>query len=233
MRTARAIGWIGGALGLAAAGYVGLVATAWRGYGRPRPATADEQDPLLDRFMPEFEVVERHHARIAAPAAVTLAAAMEGQLDSSPLVRLIFRTRELVLGAEEDGRRADRPHGLVAETRALGWVVLAERPGSEIVMGAVTQPWRPDVVFRSVPADEFRAFDEPDYVKIVWNLRADPIGASESMFRTETRVTTTDAAARAKFRWYWSRFSPGIALIRRLMLGVLRRDVAERLRRAA
>jgi hypothetical protein len=205
---------------------------AWRRYGHPRPATPDEHDPLLDRFMPEFEVVERHHARIAAPAEITLAAAMEGELDSSPLVRVIFRTRELVLGAEEHGG-ADRPRGLVAETRALGWVVLAEKPGREIVLGAVTQPWRPDVVFRSVGADEFRTFDEPDYAKIIWNLRADPIGASDSMFRTETRVTTTDTAARAKFRWYWARFSPGIALIRRLMLGVLRRDVAQRLHRAA
>ena len=95
-------------------------------------------------------------------------------------------------------------------------------------MGAITQPWHPNVVFRPLPPDEFVAFDEPDYVKIAWTLRADPIGAHESVFRTETRVVTTDAAARAKFRWYWARFSPGIVLIRWLMLGSMRSKAERR-----
>jgi hypothetical protein len=99
-------------------------------------------------------------------------------------------------------------------------------------MGAVTQPWYANVVFRPLPSDEFVSFNEPDFVKIVWTLRVDPTGPHDSVFRTETRVVTTDAAARSKFRWYWARFSPGIVLIRRLSLGPLRRD-AERLARSS
>lgn len=48
-------------LGLAAATYAGYVNLAWYRYGdspRPRP---EEQDALVDSFMPEYEVVERHH----------------------------------------------------------------------------------------------------------------------------------------------------------------------------
>jgi len=67
-------------------------------------------------------------------------------------------------------------------------------------------------------------------VKIVWTLRADPVGESESMFHTETRVTTTDQTARTKFRRYWARFSPGIILIRRIMLGLLKTDAERRAR---
>jgi hypothetical protein len=52
----------------------------------------------------------------------------------------------------------------------------------------------------------------------------------ESLFFTETRVTTTDAFARAQFRRYWVAFSPGIWTIRRLSLGPLRRDAACRAR---
>ena len=59
--------------------------------------------------------------------------------------------------------------------RAMGWGVLAEIPGREIVMGAVTQPWEADVVFRPLPSAEFAAFAEPGFVKIVWTLRADPV----------------------------------------------------------
>jgi hypothetical protein len=50
------------------------------------------------------------------------------------------------------------------------------------------------------------------------------------MFHTETRVTTTDQTARTKFRWYWARFSPGIVLIRRGMLGLLKTDAERRAR---
>ena len=127
---------------------------------------------------------------------------------------------------------AAHPRGLLALTKSLGWGVLAEVPGREVVMGAVTQPWKANVVFRSLPPHEFAAFDEPDYVKIVWTLRADPIGADASIFRTETRAVATDSTARAKFRRYWSFLSPGIILIRWASLNPLRAD-AERRRRPA
>jgi hypothetical protein len=105
--------------------------------------------------------------------------------------------------------------------KALGWGLLAEVPEHEIVMGAATQPWMANVVMRALPPDQFAAFHEPGYVKIVWTLRADPMGSKESVARRETRVTTTDPTARAKFRRYWSSFSPGIILIRHISLRAL------------
>ena len=47
-------------------------------------------------------------------------------------------------------------------------------------MGAVTQPWLGDVKFHALPPEEFAAFNEPGYVKIVWMLRVNPLGASDS-----------------------------------------------------
>ena len=114
----------------------------------------------------------------------------------------------------------------------IGWGVLADIPGREIVMGAVTQPWMADVVFRPLPPDEFVAFHEPDYVKIVWTLRADPLGATESIFRTQTRVITTDSVARAKFRRYWAFASPGTVLIRWALLGPLKTEAERRFQAA-
>ena len=101
---------------------------------------------------------------------------------------------------------------------SIGWVILDDAPGREVVVGAVTKPWEANVVFRGIPPREFASFAEPDYVKIAWTLRADPIGGSESMFRTETRAFATDAGARAKFRPYWAFLSPGIIAIRWLSL---------------
>lgn len=223
---ARVMRWTAGGVGLMAMGYATIVGTTWSRYGHIRSASPDERDPLLDQFMPEYEVAERHHVRVAAPAAITLSAAADTDLHRSKVIWAIFRARELVLGAEPDAET--HPTGLLAQTTSLGWRVLAERPGREIVVGAVTQPWLPNVVFRGLAPEEFRAFHEPGYVKIVWTLRADPVGESESIFRTETRVMTTDQTARTKFRWYWARFSPGIVLIRRVMLGLLKTEAERR-----
>jgi hypothetical protein len=213
-------------LGLGVAGYAALVGAAWWRYGHPSPPGTDEADPLLDRFMPDYDVVERHGVRVAAPAHLTFAAAADMDLQQSAVVRAIFRTRELVLGAEPDA--VARPRGLLDQVLSLGWGVLAEVPDREVVVGAVTQPWLANVVFRALPPDDFAAFRDPDYVKIAWTLRADPIGAAESMFRSETRVVATDADARRKFRWYWARFSPGIALIRRMSLGIVKTEAERR-----
>jgi hypothetical protein len=224
----RAARWTAAGLGIAGGAYAVWAGLAWSRYGHAAAPAGNEADPLLDRFMPEYEVVERHHVRVAAPPDVTLSAAKEVDLQQSVIVRAIFRARELILGAEPDAET--RPAGLLAQMASLGWRVLAEEPGREIVVGAVTQPWMAKVVFRGLPPDEFRVFSEPDYVKIVWTLRADPVSPTESIFMTETRVATTDPEARRKFRSYWARFSPGIVLIRQVMLRQLKTEAERRYR---
>jgi len=227
----RARTWTGGALGIAAGAYAGYVAMTWLRYGHAASATADSVDPLIDRFMPAYDVVERHHIDVAAPAQITFATACEQDLMAGPLARGIFKAREVVLGSQPNG--GTRPRGLLEMTKSIGWGVLAHVPGREIVMGAVTQPWQANVVFRPLPPGEFLAFDDPGYVKIVWTLQADAIGSNESIFRTETRAVATDAAARAKFRRYWSFLSPGIILIRWTVLNRLRAEAERRARLGA
>ena len=218
------------ALGAATAGYAAIAGAAWLRYGHAPPPGDDEDDALLDLFMPDYDVVERHHIDVNAPAEATFGASMRMSLDDSPIIRAIFKGRELILGAEPDTRF--RSKSLVETTKALGWVVLAEVPGHEIVMGAVTKPWEPNVVFRGVPPEQFAAFAEPGYVKIVWTLRADAVGPNASIARTETRAVATDGEARRKFRWYWARFSPGIAVIREVAQRLVKQE-AERQARAA
>jgi hypothetical protein len=216
-----------GSLGAAAAGYSLMAGLAWIRYGHPAFPAAGETDALLDQFMPSYDIVERQRIAVKAPADVTFGAACDADLTASPIVRAIFRTRELVLGAEPDDR-AGKPRGLLAVTQSIGWGVLAEVPGREIVMGAVTQPWEPHTIFRAVPPDEFRAFNEPGYVKIAWTLRADAAGPDTSIFRHETRATATDPTARSRFRRYWAAFSPGISLIRWLMLAPVKHEAESR-----
>jgi hypothetical protein len=213
-------------IAVAAGAYSAYAAVTWYRFGRVPEPDPSERDALLDRFIPAYEVVERHHIRVAAPAAVTLAAAREQDLLQLPLVRPIFKAREIVLRATPDDR--PQPRGLLAATLALGWGILADIENREIVVGAVTKPWEPNVTFHALPPDEFAAFAEPGFVKIAWTLRADPIDSGASIFRTETRAIATDGTARARFRRYWACASPGIGLIRRLSLHPLRREAERR-----
>jgi hypothetical protein len=194
----------------------------------PEAVTAGWASRLVERFIPQADITECHEVLVRAPAAVVFDVARNLDMQSIPLVRVIFWLRAKLLRATEPPAR---PKGLVAETTALGWVILAERPGREVVVGSATQPWKGDVVFRPVEPDRFVAFAEPDMVKIVWTLEAEPLGPTLTRFRTETRVLATDAAARTQFRRYWQWAGWGVVLIRKLLLWALRRE-AERKARA-
>jgi len=223
--------WLGAGAGLAVAAYASCVGITWCLYGHPkRQFSSGDDEPLLDEFIPEFEVVERHGIRVAAPVGIAFKAAREMNIQRSAIVRAIFKTRTLLLGSEPD--RDARPLGLAEQARAWGWGVLAENSGCEIVFGGVTQPWLANPTFRALPPDEFRGFHEPGYVKIAWTLRADPIDATKSIVRTETRAATTDPSSRAKFRRYWSFVMPGVVLIRRMGLRLVKMEAERRARGA-
>ena len=219
-RIAAILGGSAGALALFGFGYL---ARSWCNYGKV--STAGTPDPLLDRFMPRYEVREYHEIRVAAPVDIAYAATRAMDINRSPVVRGIFRARHVALGADEV---ATPPRPLLEETQALGWGVLAEEPGREIVMGAVTQPWLANVRFHGLPPDEFAEFSRPAFVKIAFTLAADPIDSNTSLVRSETRVATTDAFARERFRRYWTLVSPGVRLIRRESMRLVRADAERR-----
>jgi hypothetical protein len=228
VRLSTAGRWLAGAAAVGVGAYAATAATLWMRFGHPAAARGDRRDPLLDRFMPAYDVVTRHERRIDAPPEDVLLAARKMDMLGSPLARAIFRMRELVLGATGVSRASRE---LMEEVTSMGWGVLAEIPGREIVVGAVTKPWEANVTFRAVPSNGFATFSEPGYVQIAWTLRADPDGMGGTIFRTETRARATDADARARFRRYWACFSPGMWLIRWTMLAPLAR--AARARSAA
>jgi hypothetical protein len=219
---------LGTAAILAGAAYGGLVIYNRLKYGTAKASPAMGKDSLLDRFIPEPEVVEHHQIAIDAPADLVMSTAKNLRVLDSPLIRAVFKMRELALGGTPDER--EHPQALLAQMESIGWVVLSEKAGREIVLGCVTQPWMATPLFRSIPAPDYAAFAEPGYVKIAWTLRADPIDDHRSVFHTETRVSTTDAGARERFRNYWSFVAPGVELIRIAMLRPLKRAAESRAR---
>lgn len=212
----RVLPLLAGGAGLAALTYAGVAATTWARYGRPASPAMSGGPLRLDAYLPAYEAGERHRVLVEAPAEVTMSAARALDFGRLPVAQALFRTREWILGRAEEAPA--RPGGLLEGTLAMGWGVLADEPGRALVVGAVCRPWHTDPGFRAVPPERFAAFAEPDLVKIVWAVGVEAAGPGACVCHTETRVATTDAAARRRFRRYWAAFAPGIRLIRREML---------------
>ena len=210
--------------------YLAYVSAAWLRYGHLPAAQRTRQTVMLDRYIPVYEEREVSERRVNAPAATTFSAACTIDLHQSRVSQALFGAREIVMLRRRPRQTVPRP--FLHDIAALGWGMLAATPEREIVFGAVTKPWEGEVRFQALPATEFAAFDEPGYAKIVWSISVEPDGPSASRVRTETRVATTDAASRARFRRYWALASPGIYLIRREALALIERE-AEHERAAA
>jgi hypothetical protein len=164
---------------------------------------------------------------------------MELNLLQAPFIRAALGIRALpqrVLGVlRASGKQTTIETALptfrLKDMVGLGWIVLAETPGVEIVLGQVSRPWKADASSTDAPTtpEQFRNFDAPGFAKIVTSLRVDRYGTDSSILTAETRVATTDARSRRRFRRYWLLIGPVSSVIRRMALRLL----ATELRRSA
>jgi hypothetical protein len=166
---------------------------------------------LLDEVLPQWHEHERHGVHAAAPAGRLVTAALQVTPADAPLLRTLFALRGLPAG----------PHAPVWEQLiGGGFFLLGERPGREIVAGAVGRPWR---VWEHLRRDvDFAAFAEPGYVKMAMGFLA-----RDGELVTETRILATDGAARRAFAPYWLVVKPASGITRRSWLAAAaRRAVA-------
>ena len=113
----------------------------------------------IDRFAPHYDVAARHYTDISAPAEHVYAAVRSLELGRSPIIRALFSLR----GMPEKCLTLD---GLLKS----GFILLAEVPEREVVLGLVGRFWKPLGELQSLDAEGFRAFDRGGYAKAVWNF---------------------------------------------------------------
>lgn len=190
---------------------------------------------LLDRYLPDYDITEVHAVIVDADIDCAWRAIRQGDLGRSAVVRVLLELRSLpnrllrVLEGRPSGPA--RPPLTLDDMARAGFVRLGERIGDEIVLGAVTQPWKA-VTDKNPPpqvdADRFAAFDTPGYVKVAFNISVQPYGSGRALITTETRTAATDPASRRRFARYWLLVDPFSALIRRLMLRLVKSDAERR-----
>src|SRR5262249_25767289 len=144
----------------------------------------------LDRYLPLYDISDRNERKVEAPASVTYSVARSVDLQRSTLIRAVLQSRSFILREPLPERRP-----FMEQVHAMGWSLLAEVPGRAMVFGAVSRPWEEKVKLQPLTAKEFLAFRRPGWAKIVWTLEVDPVGRAKSLFRTQTRVATTDGGA--------------------------------------
>ena len=185
---------------------------------------------LIDDYLPAFDVRDYHETRVAADPAAAYAAFHALDLERSRMVRLLFALRGLPArfhGRQSGPARPGPSRPFLDSALEMGWEILEEAPGQELVVGAVTQPWAATVKFRGLAPSEFLAYAEPGFTKIVWNIAARAGGAGHTILSTETRVLATDPKSRRRFQRYWLVCNPGIRLIRRIALSQVRRELGQ------
>lgn len=158
----------------------------------------------LDRWLPEWDVFERHERFVPASPRVAVAAAIGVPFTPDPLVRVLFRLRGVPGGGSVPGA-----------LRALGFETLASEPDA-VVLGAAGRPWSP----RSRPGRFATA--GPGQIRMVLEISATEVEGGALLF-TETRVAAMDAGARRAFRRYWLVVGPFSALVRRRWLAAAER----------
>lgn len=179
---------------------------------------------LLDQIMPTWHFRSHHSAVVDAPAARVAEAVESLHLDRdlSPLTRLLFRARGLSCPSGADPRNA---------LTSIGFSVLGEQPGREIVFGIAGKFWAPREMANLARMHDARAFiefDRPGEAKSAMNILVEPISDDRTLLRTETRVSCTDHRARLLFGAYWTLIRIPSGCIRRDMLRAIARHAVRR-----
>ena len=190
---------------------------------------------LMEQFLPRYDLAVVHADVFRATPAQCYARVMDLDLFQAPFVRAALGIRALpqralgTLRAPENGTaiNAPPPTFRLRDMVGLGWILLAETPGIEMVLGQVSRPWKAVASSTDAPTtpEQFTTFDEPGFAKIVTSLRVDRYGNDSSILTVETRVATTDATSRRWLRRYWLLIGPVSSLIRRMALRLLAADL--------
>jgi hypothetical protein len=172
-----------------------------------------EERSLIDDFLPHYDFNATYEIRIQAPAPVVYQCLLVSDFNDVWIVRVLMTLRS--------GRRIRRnrePRDLRQRLQGTGFVILAEVPNDELVIGVAGRFWRPDGGrCRDLAADDFCGFSLSGYAKAAWNFKLRAETPESTVLSTETRIQCF-GWARWKFRLYWNLVGPFSGLIRTAIL---------------
>jgi hypothetical protein len=168
----------------------------------------------IDEFLPSHDFRAAYDVCINAPARVVYRCLLRADFNDVWLVRLLMSLRS---GKWLPRNRIFRD--LFQRLKGTGFVVLAEVPNEELVIGVAGRFWRPDGGrCMDLAADDFAGFSRSGFAKAAWNFELLADSLESTVLSTETRIKCFGPAALWKFRLYWCFVGPFSGLIRKAML---------------
>jgi hypothetical protein len=191
---------------------------------------------LLDKYCPEFDFTEVHTIRIKGePETVFRSLNEVTWSELSYVVHILFSLRALpekLAGRKDKAFNSQDP--MMSGMYNNGFTLVDEEPPYEVVFGRIVpgnigRVWQKssglDVPVKN--SEEFISFKNPDYLKVVANFRViESLKPGYVIVSTESRTKALSPESRHKFAPYWRIIRPFSGLIRRMMLGAVKRRAA-------
>jgi hypothetical protein len=189
---------------------------------------------LIDEFLPTYSTVEWHLITVRAPAEVVYRALRTADLGGPVPVRLLLALRALPAALTRSRDRVLRLRERIREPITLseferqGFVILAEDPPREILIGLEGAFWTLGGDIRPTDAVRFRGPQRRGTARAAWNFRLEERADGTVALSTETRVQPADSDSLRRFRRYWWFVRPWSGLTRRYMLRAIRKEAEGR-----
>ena len=176
----------------------------------------------LDRFAPAYQFAEVHRIHVSAPKDAVWAAIKTVGPEEILLFRTLTAWRRFGRPGPESILNAPRRRPILDTATRTGFIVLAEDPGREIVIGAAM--WLPvgSGLRVGLGPNQFKDLNRPGIAKVAMNFLVEDGPGGGCSVVTETRVYATDATAQARFARYWRAIRPGSGLIRWMWLRAIK-----------
>ena len=201
----------------------GIVAVTVIAVITPSPQSSIGARSGIDEFMPEFHFREHHTIVVAAPPDRVYAAVRSVSADEIALFNLFTSIRRFGRPGPESILNAPRQQPILDVAIRTGFLLLLDRPPSDVVVGAVVAapPGARGPRLKFTAAD-FIALTQPGFGKATMNFRIEDLGNGTTRIDTETRVFATDAVALKRFTPYWRTIFPGSSILRATWLRAIK-----------
>jgi hypothetical protein len=196
---------------------------AWRVLHAPVLASyVTEPASKLDEFAPIYQFSETASIPVRATADRIYDAIFRVTAAEIPFYRTLAWVRRGGASGPESVLNPSDVEPLVRVATRTSFLLLAEVPGREFVMGAVVMAPEGVKLAAGPTPGSFKALTQPGFAKAVMNFSIEPQGPEWCLLRTDTRVHATDPLSRDVFARYWTVIRPGSVLIRHMWLRAIK-----------
>jgi hypothetical protein len=176
----------------------------------------------LDDWMPRWQIRERHIIPIAAPPEKVFAAIHAVCADDIFLFRTLVAIRRCGQTGPESIMNAPERKPILDVATQTTFVLLAEEPPREIVIGTIVAAPPPPLAFGRLTPELFQKNLPPGVALATMNFLVTPDDRGGSIVSSETRIYANSQAAARRFAIYWRVIHPGSDIIRRMWLRAIK-----------